>query len=294
MISISLCPLRVLTAAFASLAVCLCLSTSCHAQEDDALHIATARAALNGKDCQQALKELRNVSKSSRDTPKFLLTAGDTCVCGGDYEQALKFYKKYNLRFPGNAQIQQAMGDANYHLQQQNAKEQEKEKEDEQQQAAAEQQKQVDEQKQRNDEQTRNDLSGTWSDSASTMYTIQQTANPDEPGEPIVTGRRDDGQINSGDAVAVEAFRDSSSFRGELNDRPNVNIWYVEPSRSQVECPGQREKEFAQMQVAADGRSITLKFPYYVRYRHGTRESNMTCSDSPSQSPATIVLHRFQ
>jgi len=117
MTSISSCPLRLLTAAFASLVVCLCCSTLCHAQDDDALHIDTARAAIDKKDCPQAVNEVNSVSEDARNTPKFLSVAGDAYACVGNYEKALEYYKEYDRRLPGNAQIKQAMGDANYHLQ---------------------------------------------------------------------------------------------------------------------------------------------------------------------------------
>lgn len=100
----------------------ICCFSLCHAEDNDALHIATARAALDQNDCQQAVNEVEGVSEGSRNTPKWLEVAGDAYTCVGNYQKAVDCYQEYDNRHPGNAKIQQALGNANYKLHQENAK----------------------------------------------------------------------------------------------------------------------------------------------------------------------------
>lgn len=228
----------------------IALSTRCLAQDDDTLHIATARAALDNKDCQKAVSEVESVSEGARNTPKWLSVAGDAYTCVGDYGKAVECYEEYDHRLPGNAKILQAMGNANYLLQQQNAEDEKKKEED-----LAEKKKQAD--------KILSDLSGTWTDDIDRDYTIVRTANSNG-----LTGRRSDGWAQ---------FQTDGCSVSDLRDKQidvTLHEYYVSADDPGA-CAFHDIQTTARMQAASDGRSLTLTW---------TRQTDCHCGEQDCQA----------
>jgi hypothetical protein len=84
--------------------------------QTDAERFATARIAMEKKDCPVALNALEGYSEGGRSDPLWVLQMARVHECLGHLEDALSYYRQYDKIVPGQPEISKKLGEVSYNL----------------------------------------------------------------------------------------------------------------------------------------------------------------------------------